>query len=213
MPTQKQLIIIFGILGVVAFGLGYWDGMPEKDSGERAEVVAPTVVTNVVTNTLKEVVTNIVATTPRPTPITTNSSSEMNPIIEAKFRKIIDKYRPQQSNYKISDPFTQQYLNGIYSLELVGCDLGDLNGIERLVNLNSLRLTNNHLTNINGLEKLIHLTKLSLSHNRITSIEELKNMPQLSELFIAGNPDLTKAQIDELQKALPNCTIHSNPKK
>jgi hypothetical protein len=25
------------------------------------------------------------------------------------------------------------------------------------------------------------------------------------------NPDLTKAQIDELQKALPNCKIISNP--
>jgi len=24
---------------------------------------------------------------------------------------------------------------------------------------------------------------------------------------------LTKAQIDQLQKALPKCTIHSNPKK
>ena len=28
-----------------------------------------------------------------------------------------------------------------------------------------------------------------------------------------GNPALTKAQIDELQKALPNCYIGSNPTK
>ena len=62
MPTQKQLITIFGILGVVAFGLGYWDGMPEKDSGQRAEVVAPTIITNVV----REVVTNIVTANPQP---------------------------------------------------------------------------------------------------------------------------------------------------
>ena len=63
-PTKKQQIIIFGVLCVVAFGLGYWDGMPEKDSGQRDEVVAPTIVTNVV----KEVVTNIVAVAPQPTP-------------------------------------------------------------------------------------------------------------------------------------------------
>ena len=63
MPTKQQ-IIIFGVLCVVALGLGYWDGMPEKDSGQRDEVVAPTIVTNVV----KEVVTNIVAVAPQPTP-------------------------------------------------------------------------------------------------------------------------------------------------
>ena len=31
MPTKNQ-IIIFGVLCVVAFGLGYWDGMPQKPS-------------------------------------------------------------------------------------------------------------------------------------------------------------------------------------
>jgi hypothetical protein len=32
-------------------------------------------------------------------------------------------------------------------------------------------------------------------------------------LILFNNPDLTKAQIDELQKALPNCKIQSNPTK
>jgi len=35
----------------------------------------------------------------------------------------------------------------------------------------------------------------------------------LSVLFLDGNPDLTKVQIDQLQKALPKCEIHSNPTK
>ena len=30
---------------------------------------------------------------------------------------------------------------------------------------------------------------------------------QLNTLFLYGNPDFTKAQIAELQKALPNCEI------
>ena len=67
MPTKKQIITI-GVLCVIALGLGYWSGLPEEDSGQRAELVAPTVVTNVVTNVLKEVVTNIVAIAPQPTP-------------------------------------------------------------------------------------------------------------------------------------------------
>ena len=31
--------------------------------------------------------------------------------------------------------------------------------------------------------------------------------------YNTGNPDLTKAQIAELKKALPNCDIGSNPTK
>ena len=67
MPDKKD-IIIFVSLCLVALGLGYWYGMPDKDSRQRAEVSpppAPTVVTNVVTNVLKEVVTNNVTATPQ----------------------------------------------------------------------------------------------------------------------------------------------------
>ena len=149
MPTQKQLIIIFGILGVVAFGLGYWDGMPEKDSG--AEVVAPTIITNVVTNVLKEVVTNIVRVLPPIIP---------NPIIEKAIRKRIHKPTG----------------------ELTKADLEKVTGLD---------LGGNKLTNVKGLEKLT----------------------KLRELWLDDNPDLTKAQIAELQKALPNCNISSNPTK
>ena len=68
----------------MAFGLGYWDGMPEKDSGQRAEVVAPTIITNVVTNTLREVVTNIVRV-PAPLPV------KPNPIVEKAIRSAAKK--------------------------------------------------------------------------------------------------------------------------
>ena len=39
----------------------------------------------------------------------------------------------------------------------------------------------------------------------------LEKLNQLTFLRLGNNPDLTKAQIDELKKALPNCTIRSNP--
>jgi hypothetical protein len=41
----------------------------------------------------------------------------------------------------------------------------------------------------------------------------LGKLTQLTELQLYGNPDLTKAQIAELQKALPKCDIRSDPKK
>ena len=44
----------------------------------------------------------------------------------------------------------------------------------------------------------------------------MKGLEKLTELTFLGllnNPVLTKAQIDQLQKALPKCKIRSNPKK
>ena len=43
--------------------------------------------------------------------------------------------------------------------------------------------------------------------------EGLENLTQLVSLHLQNNPDLTKAQIDQLQKALPKCKIISNPTK
>jgi hypothetical protein len=44
-------------------------------------------------------------------------------------------------------------------------------------------------------------------------VKPLEKLAQLSALHLHNNPDLTKAQIDELRKALPKCFITSNPKK
>jgi hypothetical protein len=44
-------------------------------------------------------------------------------------------------------------------------------------------------------------------------VKGLENLTQLEDLYLGGNPDLTKAQIAELKKALPKCEIRSNPTK
>ena len=41
----------------------------------------------------------------------------------------------------------------------------------------------------------------------------LEKLTQLKQLNLENNLDLTKAQIEELQKALPKCEIVSNPTK
>jgi hypothetical protein len=43
--------------------------------------------------------------------------------------------------------------------------------------------------------------------------ESLEKLTQLMKLDLEDNPALTKAQIAELQKALPRCDIRSNPEK
>ena len=88
----------------------------------------------------------------------------------------------------------------------------DLEKVERL-DL-GMGLTNNKLTEVpKGLEKLTKLTNLLLSDNKLTDVTGLEKLTKLEKLYLNDNPDLTKAQIVELQKALPKCRIFSNPKR
>ena len=57
------------------------------------------------------------------------------------------------------------------------------------------------------------VTWLDLNYKQLTSVKGLENLTQLTVLYLNDNPNLTKAQIGELQKAFPNCTIISNPTK
>jgi Leucine-rich repeat (LRR) protein len=63
------------------------------------------------------------------------------------------------------------------------------------------------------LEKLTKLKELELGGNKLTNVKGLEKLTQLTYLKLEDNPDLTKAQIDQLQKALPKCNISSNPTK
>ena len=77
--------------------------------------------------------------------------------------------------------------------------------------LKELSLGGHYLTEVpKGLDKLTQLTGLNLSDNRLTDVKGLEKFTQLKELNLKDNPDLTKAQIDQLQKALPKCKISSD---
>ena len=56
-------------------------------------------------------------------------------------------------------------------------------------------------------------TELHLNRNQLTDVKGLEKLTRLTSLSFLNNPDLTKAQIDELKKALPKCDIRSNPTK
>ena len=73
---------------------------------------------------------------------------------------------------------------------------------------------NNQLTELpKGLENLTQLEYLHLERNNLTDVKGLEKLTQLKYLNLYKNPDLTKAQIAELKKALPKCRIFSNPTK
>ncbi len=79
-----------------------------------------------------------------------------------------------------------------------------------LEKVKDLSLYNNQLTDVKGLEKLTQLTTLELGENQLRDVKGLEKLAQLEYLSLNKNPALTKAQIDQLKKALPKCKIESN---
>ena len=77
---------------------------------------------------------------------------------------------------------------------------------QRSLGLRFVKLPRNPQAN---LEKV---TILILTNNQLTDVKGLEKLTKLERLGLKDNPVLTKAQIDELQKALPKCEIRHNAK-
>ena len=152
---------------------------------------------------------------------------KMNPIVEEVIRKSLEKPEGElteadlekvtelhlSNNLLAEVPKELEKLTQLRALHLGNNQLRDVKGLEKFTQLTSLSLDDNQLRDVKGLEKLTQLTELNLFLNKLTDVKGLEKLTQLKGLILTDNPDLTKAQIDELQKALPKCKIHSNPKK
>jgi internalin A len=114
---------------------------------------------------------------------------------------------------QLTDVKGLEKLTKLTELDLGNNKLTDVKGLEKCTQLTYLDLLSNQLTDVKGLEKLTQLTYLSLDNNQLTDVKGLEKLTQLEELRLDDNPDLTKAQIDELQKALPKCDILSDHTK
>ena len=135
-------------------------------------------------------------------PLTKEESAK---VIEAAIRKSIKKPEGE---------LTKADLEKVTWLNLYDNRLTDVKGLEKLTELTLLNLDDNKLTDVKGLEKLTQLKTLNLSGNKLTEVPKgLEKLTKLKFLVLNNNPDLTKAQIAELQKALPKCVIYSDPKK
>ena len=115
---------------------------------------------------------------------------------------------------KLTDVTGLENLTQLKELSLQFNKLTDVKGLEKLTQLTWLNLANNRLTELKGLEKLTQLKTLNLKNNQLTNVTSLEKLAKLEELYLENNPALTKAQIAELQRALPKCKIfskHTNP--
>ena len=157
-------------------------------------------------------------------PLTKEESAK---VIEAAIRKKIRKPRGELTKSDLEKVTTQlnlsdkqltnvkglENLTKLKELSLNNNQLTSVKGLENLAQLTWLYLGDNQLTDVTGLEKLTKLMSLSLRGNQLTDVKGLEKLTQLTRLRLENNPDLTKAQIAELKKALPKCKISSNPTK
>ena len=117
-------------------------------------------------------------------------------------------YNKQLTSVKGLEKLTQ-----LEVLSLRNNKLTDVKGLEKLTKLGELYLSDNKLTDVKGLEKFTQLEELDLGYNKLTDVTGLEKLTKLTRLDLGDNSDLTKAQIAELQKALPKCKIFHNAKK
>ena len=68
-------------------------------------------------------------------------------------------------------------------------------------------LGNFEIADLSSLPGLTSLTALGLHSNQITDLSPLKGLTELKLLDLKCNPNLSKAETDKLQEALPECKI------
>jgi len=135
------------------------------------------------------------------------------PLTKEESAKIIEA-TIRSAAKKPTGELTKTDLEKVKVVRLTDKQLTDVKGLEKLTKLRSLDLSNNKLTEVpKELEECTQLTHLNLQVNQLTNVKELEKLNRLKKLHIYNNPALTKAQIAELQKALPKCRISNNPTK
>jgi hypothetical protein len=107
---------------------------------------------------------------------------------------------------QISDLNSLAGLTNLTELLLFGNQITDISPLTKLTNLTILLAEDNQISDITALAELSNLVDLDLRNNNISDIGALSKLTNLEYLSLGDNP-LTQTQIDELQKALPNCEI------
>ena len=97
--------------------------------------------------------------------------------------------------------------------------IGQLGGVDPVITeahmsrLKYVDLRSKELTDISVLRGLTQVNYLFLQGNNLTDVSVLTELKKLEQLDLTNNPNLTKAEIAKLRKALPKCNIIHNAKK
>jgi Leucine-rich repeat (LRR) protein len=137
-----------------------------------------------------------------------NQITDLAPVVD--FPKL---ERLSVRNNQLTDLPSLAKLTNLIRLYLSKNKISELSQLEGLKNLVELRIEYNQITDIKPLAGLKNLSYVDLDSNQIADLTPLYGLPYLVVLSIYDNPEITLAEIDKLQKALPNCKIFHNATK
>ena len=140
---------------------------------------------------------------PTPTPVTSIT------IKGVKYSTSLKELYLDSLNLTNSDIKPLKHMINLTWLKLMENEISDISPLAGLTNLIWLDLGNNEISDINPLAELTNLVGLGLDYNQISDISPLAGLTNLEYLYLWNNP-LTQAQIDNLQRALPDCEIFFN---
>ena len=100
-------------------------------------------------------------------------------------------------------------LTNLESLSIGDCGVSDLRFLSSLKKLTFLQISDNAVRDLSPLSSLTGLKNLYIDKNPVTSLEPLYALTGLRTLSMKG-VDVSKAQLDALKKALPNCSVYAD---
>lgn len=118
----------------------------------------------------------------------------------------------RQAAEKPTGTLTAADIEKVTKLVLANSKITDVSALASYPKLEWLHLSNNQLTDVSALGGLTQLKRLILDHNQLTDVSVLLALKQMVFIDLSDNPNLTKAEVDRLKTALPNCTIEHNAK-
>jgi len=104
-------------------------------------------------------------------------------------------------------------LNSVWSSKNQITNIRALAKLTKITSFGPGGFQDNPLTDLKGLEGMTELQDLQLHNTRVKDLTPLFNLKKLKNIQLTHVPDVTKSQIEELQKALPNCKIAHNATK
>ena len=104
----------------------------------------------------------------------------------------------------------KKVVQGEINVNLEHKKLSDISPLKNLTQLKELILSYTQVSDLTPLKNLAQLKELNISNTQVADLTPLKNLNQLAKLFLIKTK-LTQGQVDDLQKALPNCDIRLIP--
>jgi len=102
-------------------------------------------------------------------------------------------------------------LKNLEVLWLEGSQVKNIKPLSSLTKIHTLSLSGTLVTDLRPLGKLKNLRELVLMQTSVSNIKPLKGLTNLKLLYLNDSPNITKEQIEDLQKALPELKIEYKP--